>query len=79
MCERCRIIERHRDVVCKIGKQENILVERLRSVRGQHKYDCVVGLSGGKDSSYIIHRLKNHYGANVLAFTCDNGFLNSPK
>lgn len=45
-------------------------------VSGQNQYDCVVGLGGGKDSSYIIHRLKNHYGANVLAFTCDNGFLN---
>ena len=76
LCERCLIVQRHRDVVCRIGKQENILVERLRSVRGQHRYDCVVGLSGGKDSSYIIHRLKNHYGANVLAYTCDNGFLN---
>ena len=75
LCERCKIVERHRDVVNKIGKQENILAERLRSVRGQHRYDCVAGLSGGKDSSYVIHRLKNHYAANVLAVTCDNGFL----
>ncbi|NPV03137.1 MAG: hypothetical protein HPY67_00160 [Syntrophaceae bacterium] len=60
----------------RIGKQENILFDRLLAVRGKYRYDCVVGLSGGKDSSYIIHRLKNHYGANVLAYTCDNGFLN---
>lgn len=76
LCERCLIVRRHWDVVDKIGKQENILFNRLLAVRGKYRYDCVVGLSGGKDSSYIIHRLKNHYGANVLAYTCDNGFLN---
>lgn len=76
LCERCQIVRRHREVTCKIGKQENKLVERLLSVRGKYRYDCVVGLIGGKDSSYIIHRLKNHYGANVLAYTFDNGFLN---
>lgn len=75
LCERCLIVQRHRDVVCRIGKQESILAERLRAVRGKQRYDCLAGLSGGKDSSYVIHRLKNHYGANVLAFTCDNGFL----
>ncbi|MDO5426149.1 MAG: hypothetical protein Q4F41_20830 [Eubacteriales bacterium] len=38
------------------------------------KYDCLVGLSGGKDSTYIIYQLKHTYGMRVLAFTLDNGF-----
>ncbi|AWI78038.1 hypothetical protein CEW87_00960 [Parazoarcus communis] len=35
------------------------------------EYDCIVPLSGGKDSLYLLHRLKVDYGMRVLAFTCD--------
>lgn len=35
------------------------------------EYDCLVPLSGGKDSLYLLHRLKVDYGLRVLAFTCD--------
>jgi hypothetical protein len=52
-----------------------MLVRRLGLFRDRGQYDCVVGFSGGKDSSYVLYRLKEHYGARVLAYTCDNGFL----
>jgi tRNA(Ile)-lysidine synthase TilS/MesJ len=31
--------------------------------------------SGGKDSTYTLSILKRKYGLNILAFTCDNGFM----
>lgn len=37
------------------------------------KYDALVPLSGGKDSSYILHLCVKEYGLSVLAFTNDNG------
>ena len=37
-------------------------------------YDCLSGLSGGKDSSYTIY-LCHKYGLRQLAVTFDNGFL----
>jgi len=37
----------------------------------------VVGFSGGKDSSYIVHTLKKHYQCRVLAVTVDFGFMPS--
>jgi hypothetical protein len=43
----------------------------LESCRGQGEYDCLVNLSGGKDSCYLLHKLKVEYGLNVLAFTTD--------
>src|SRR5215470_12951353 len=43
----------------------------LRDCRGRGPYDAVVCLSGGKDSLYLLHRLKVDYGLNVLAFTTD--------
>ena len=39
------------------------------------KYDALVPISGGKDSSYILHLCKRVYRLNVLAFTNNNGFL----
>lgn len=45
----------------------------LRQARNHpgSEYDCVVPLSGGKDSLNLLHRLKVDYGLRVLAFTCD--------
>jgi len=48
------------------------LERTLVDVRGQGRpYDVLVCLSGGKDSLYLLHRLKVDYGLNVLAFTAD--------
>jgi hypothetical protein len=49
---------------------------RLDKVRGRYEYDALVGLSGGKDSVYVLHKLVSEYKLKVLAFTFENGFLN---
>lgn len=77
ICSYCRISNNYSSLIYKIGKQDTVLRERLSLLRGEGKYDCLVGLSGGKDSSYIILKLKASNRARVLAYTCDNGFLNS--
>ena len=38
------------------------------------QYDCIMLLSGGKDSSYALGKLKE-MGLSVLAFTLDNGYI----
>jgi len=43
--------------------------------RRKGDYDCLVGLSGGKDSIYLLYVLSKQYGLKVLAYTCDNGFM----
>ena len=45
--------------------------QALADCRGQGEYDCLVPLSGGKDSIYLLHRLKVDYKLKVLAFTVD--------
>lgn len=37
------------------------------------KYDCIIGTSGGTDSSYLLHIAKE-YGLRVLAVNLDNGW-----
>lgn len=47
------------------------ILDRCRSKNGQP--DCLVGISGGRDSSYGIHILKTKYGMNPVAYTYDWG------
>jgi hypothetical protein len=43
--------------------------------RGE-QYDALAGLSGGKDSTFVLYQLAKVHGLRVLAFTIDNGFFN---
>ena len=43
----------------------------LADCRGQGQYDCLVPLSGGKDSVDLLYRLKVERKLKVLAFTAD--------
>jgi N-acetyl sugar amidotransferase len=45
------------------------------SKKKQNRYDCVIGLSGGKDSSYVAYLCVEKYHLNPLCVTFDNGFL----
>ncbi len=38
-------------------------------------YDVLAAYSGGKDSTFTLDLLKNHYGLKVLALTFDHGFV----
>ena len=39
------------------------------------RYDCLVPISGGMDSTYVLYVCKKVYNLRVLAFNFDNGFL----
>ena len=38
-------------------------------------YDCVLGLSGGRDSSYLLYHLVKFLNLKVLAYSVDHGFI----
>ena len=46
-------------------------LEKFRSNNGEP--DCLVGLSGGRDSTYGLHLLKKKYNMNPIAYTFDWG------
>ncbi|SFU82739.1 hypothetical protein SAMN05216339_1205 [Nitrosomonas eutropha] len=52
-------------------KRQLDLEKALQDCRGKGPYDALVCLSGGKDSLYLLYRLKVEYKLNVLAFTTD--------
>jgi glutamine---fructose-6-phosphate transaminase (isomerizing) len=55
-------------------KGESALLDIIRSARGLD-YDCVVGISGGKDSCYVAYLAKEKYRLRTLAVCYDFPFL----
>ena len=45
--------------------------DKFRSKNGEP--DCIVGLSGGRDSSYGLHLIKKKHEMNPIAYTFDWG------
>lgn len=56
---------------------EEKLLELIDSVREHDgEYNCIVPMSGGRDSTYVLYMAKAVYGLNPLAVNFDNEFAN---
>ena len=51
---------------------EKIVTDIKKKGKGK-RYDCIIGVSGGTDSSYLLH-LSREYGLRPLAVNLDNGW-----
>jgi hypothetical protein len=49
------------------------LREAIEAHRGSGKYDCIVALSGGRDSCYLAYYVVEELGMHPLLYTYDNG------
>lgn len=56
----------------KKHRLENLLAQIKRDGKGK-KYDCIIGVSGGLDSTYVAWLVKQ-FGLRPLAVHCDNGW-----
>jgi N-acetyl sugar amidotransferase len=78
MCDHCRDFEAnvkpgwHTD---ERGRaQLAAIIDTIRA-RGKGKeFDCILGLSGGLDSSYMLHMLVREFGLRPLVFHVDGGW-----
>ena len=69
VCDACRLAERKKVTIDwqERDKELRDLCDRHR--RNDGRYDCIVPGSGGKDSFYASHVLRNEYGMNPLTVT----------
>jgi N-acetyl sugar amidotransferase len=89
-CKKCLLDENYpqitfneKDVcsLCSSNKSfnpigEKTLLEIFQAAKDKNReYDALVPLSGGKDSTYILHLAVNVYKLKVLAMTYDNGLF----
>lgn len=50
------------------------LLDQVRAAGKGHDFDCILGLSGGLDSSYMLHLLVKEFGLRPLVFHVDGGW-----
>lgn len=50
------------------------LAFKLKQAGRGRDFDCIIGLSGGTDSSYMLHRMVTDYGIRPLVFHVDAGW-----
>lgn len=55
-------------------KKLNSLISKLKTENKIKKYDCVMGISGGLDSSYLAYLGSVIWGLRILAVHIDDGF-----
>ena len=68
VCDACKYNEQKKSTDWELREKQFLnLLERYRKNDGS--YDCIVPSSGGKDSSFTAHKLKNKYGMNPLTVT----------
>lgn len=78
----CKLCRDEKVITDKVTPSREILTEQLHKTiascvgKGQGDHDVLVLFSGGKDSSYIVHRLLvEHPELRLLTYTHHNGFM----
>jgi N-acetyl sugar amidotransferase len=78
ICDICEVNSAKIKNITELNKSErlNELVQLVKTQK-KGKYDCLIGISGGTDSSYLVH-LAKEWGLNPLLLHIDGGW-NSEK
>lgn len=50
------------------------LITKIKKTGSKHDFDCLMGVSGGIDSSYLLYIMKEKYGLRPLVFHVDAGW-----
>ena len=57
------------------GKKElQKIVEKIKEDGKNRDFDCIIGMSGGADSSYLLHLAVKEFGLRPLVFHVDGGW-----
>jgi len=70
VCNYCRTPAK-KEIYADLKKKLDRIVA---SYKGKGRYDAMVGLSGGKDSTYVAYYLKKEYNLKILGVNFDNGY-----
>ena len=78
ICDHCNTYDNHtlpnwiRDDAGKAKLQE--LIRKVQDAGKGHDFDCIIGMSGGVDSSYLAYLAVREYGLRPLIFHVDAGW-----
>lgn len=55
-------------------RQLQTIIDSIKTARRGKEFECVIGLSGGLDSSYMLHKVVREFGIRPLVFHVDGGW-----
>jgi len=73
ICNHCRGFEKSRGIVIRPYNEWIGIVEKIKEMNKKKSYDCVIGISGGVDSSYMAYQAHKH-GLRAILVHFDNGW-----
>jgi hypothetical protein len=76
VCNFCNNHDKYIENLKRFSLVEKNFLQEVEANQGKFPYDCAVGLSGGKDSTYVLYKLVKDYKLKVLAITFNNNFQN---
>lgn len=75
VCSACQAYENRKNVDYTARFNElKVLCDKYRGMNGPNGYDCMIAVSGGKDSHYQVHMFKEVLGMNPLLVTVEDNF-----
>lgn len=78
VCDHCRSFELHVRPYWHTDergrRQLDSLMERIRDEGRDKEFDSIIGMSGGADSSYMLHVVVREFGLRPLVFHVDGGW-----
>ncbi len=75
VCDYCRSYDKISPILSDKERLSELFRQRIENVRGKYDYDAALGISGGKDSVFVLYELVKKYGLKVKTFTMLNGFF----
>ena len=75
VCCACTHYDARKNVDWKARYEElRALCDKYRGMNGPGGYDCAIAVSGGKDSHYQVHVMKEEMGMNPILFSVEDNF-----
>lgn len=75
ICSACRHYEKRKNIDWKTRWDEfEKICDKYRGMNGRGGYDCAIAVSGGKDSHFQVHILKEKMGMNPILFSVEDNF-----
>ncbi len=75
ICSGCQSYEKRKDIDWDKRWQEfEAICDKYRGMNGPGNYDCAVAVSGGKDSHFQVHLMKNVMHMNPILFSVEDNF-----
>ncbi len=78
VCDHCQNYKKNLRKIIDESYKENFkikkIVKKIKSKKNKNGFDCIIGLSGGVDSSYLAHYIVKELDLNPLVVHVDTGW-----